>query len=456
MPACRHPQTQLLQDLLQHQDVGARPRRAVLGCRPPQTANRRAASPSGPFSASTRGFYSRARVCARPMPRIHTSPPALRALIGVAVAAALLATNLTAPSAADLQSQITATRSAAAALQSQIAADSAQIAQTSDGLQRARAQLAAVQADLDRRVAELKVVQSSLLQARERLVALENRLHAATVALAANLVAAYEGNQPNLMTVILSSHGFGQLLEQVSFMTRVAHQDSHVVAWTRAARAAVAREAKRLAALEARDRALADQVLARRNQVAALQSALLHQQLSELARRSRASSTYQTLRARLEKLEQQAAEQAARAAATGNAGVGGIAVDTHGMVQPPPGAPAAVDEVIAAGNAIATLPYIYGGGHASFHADGYDCSGSVSYALAAAGLVSSPMVSGQFEDWGDPGPGRWITIYANADHVWMTVAGWRFDTVALAESGTRWAQGGGEFSGFVVRHPPGL
>jgi hypothetical protein len=126
------------------------------------------------------------------------------------------------------------------------------------------------------------------------------------------------------------------------------------------------------------------------------------------------------------------------------------------MVQPPAGAPPAVAQVIAAGNAIATLPYVYGGGHASFHADGYDCSGSVSYALAAAGLVSAPMVSGDFESWGDPGPGRWITVYANADHVWMTVAGWRFDTVAQAEGGTRWAQGGGEFDGFVVRHPPGL
>ena len=225
---------------------------------------------------------------------------------------------------------------------------------------------------------------------------------------------------------------------------------------TRAARVAVTREAKELAALEARDRTLADQILARRNQAAALQSALLHQQLSELARRSSAGAAYRRLSGRLQTLERRAAQQAAAAAATGNAGVSGIAVDTHGMVQPPAGAPAAVDEVIAAGNAIATLPYIYGGGHASFHADGYDCSGSVSYALAAAGLVSSPMVSGQFESWGDPGPGKWITIYANAGHVWMVVAGWRFDTVALAESGTRWAQGGGEFAGFVVRHPPGL
>ena len=125
------------------------------------------------------------------------------------------------------------------------------------------------------------------------------------------------------------------------------------------------------------------------------------------------------------------------------------------MVQPPPGAPAAVAQVIAAGNAIATLPYIWGGGHGSFQASGYDCSGSVSYALAAAGLLSSPLDSTGFESWGAPGPGRWITVYANADHAFMVVAGWRFDTVALAEGGTRWSQSMADTSGFVVRHPPG-
>jgi hypothetical protein len=135
---------------------------------------------------------------------------------------------------------------------------------------------------------------------------------------------------------------------------------------------------------------------------------------------------------------------------------GGIAVDTGGMVQPPAGAPAAVAQVIAAGNAIATLPYIWGGGHGSFQASGYDCSGSVSYALAAAGLLSSPLDSTGFESWGAPGPGRWITVYANAGHAWMVVAGWRFDTIALAEGGTRWSQSMASTAGFVARHPPGL
>ncbi len=390
------------------------------------------------------------------MPFAHERPRAAGIVTFLVVAAAMLGTGLTSSSAGDLQSQITAGKSAAAALRSQIAADSAQIGQTSHGLADANQRLAVLQTTLTRREEQLRTVQSQLLAARNHLVDLENQLERASQALAKNLVANYEQSPPNLVTVILEAHGFNQLLERVNFMHRISEQNAHVVGWTRTARAEVARQARLLASLEHRDQTLTAQVLAQRNGVAALQAALLHQQIAELAARGRAGTKLHDLNARLSSLEAKAAAEAARAAATANANVGGIAVDTGGMVQAPPGAPAAVAQVIAAGNAIATLPYIYGGGHASFHADGYDCSGSVSYALAAAGLVTSPMVSGDFEAWGDPGPGRWITIYANAGHVWMEVAGWRFDTVALAEGGTRWARGGGEFSGFVVRHPPGL
>jgi peptidoglycan hydrolase CwlO-like protein len=372
------------------------------------------------------------------------------------VAAMLLGSSLTASSAGDLQSQISAGKAAASSLNSQIARDTAQIHVTTQGLATADQHLTQLQNQLTAREDQLRDVQTALLKARDRLVDLENWLERATHALAANLVATYESGQPDLVSVILQAHGFNQLLDQVNFMHRVGTQDAQIVASTRAARQAVAREAALLGRLEQRDQRLTNQVIGQRNQVAALQAALLHQQIQEMGARSNDTSKLHALNAHLSSLEAKAAAEAAKAAATGNADVGGIAVDTGGMVQAPPGAPAAVAQIIAAGNAIATLPYIYGGGHASFHADGYDCSGSVSYALAAAGLVTSPMVSGQFEDWGDPGPGRWVTVYANAGHVWMEVAGWRFDTVALAEDGTRWARGGGEFSGFVVRHPPGL
>ena len=384
-------------------------------------------------------------------------PDPRRALLAAAaVAAIFLATSFTTAGVGDLQGQISAGQSAAASLQSAIASDSARISATTSGLDQARAQLGQVQAELNVREARLRAVQTQLLTARAHLLALENRLHQASIALAANLVARYENAQPDLMTVLLESHGFSDLLEQVNFLQRIGRQDAGVVITTRTARAEVAHQADLLATLEQRDRSLALQVLARRNQIAALKAALLSRQISELRDRASTATRLHQLNARLSSLEARAAAEARTAAASGNAAVGGIAIDTGGMVQPPAGAPPAIGEVIAAGNAIATLPYVYGGGHASFHADGYDCSGSVSYALAAAGLVSSPMASGDFESWGDAGPGRWITVYANADHVWMTVAGWRFDTVALAEGGTRWAQGGGEFSGFVVRHPPGF
>ncbi len=399
----------------------------------------------------------------------HTTAPRRRwsraraIALGLAVSATLLSSVLTSSSAGDIHAQIANRQSAAASLKAQIAADTAQLQRTTGSLRSAQDHVATLQAQLNTREAELRTVHSQLLSARNHLVELENRLHLASSALAANLVASYENQQPDLVTMVLEAHGFSDLLEQLNFIHRIGSQDARVVGFTRQARVAVRHQVDNLATLEQRDRALTNQVLTQRNQVAALQVALLRRRESELrasqgdsARLRTLDSQINSLEAKARALEARAAAQAARAAVTGNANVGGIAVDTGGMVQPPPGAPAAVREIIAAGNAIATLPYIYGGGHASFQASGYDCSGSVSYVLAAAGLVSAPMVSGDFENWGDPGPGRWVTIYANAGHVWMTVAGWRFDTVALAEGGTRWAQGGGEFAGFVVRHPPGL
>jgi peptidoglycan hydrolase CwlO-like protein len=390
-----------------------------------------------------------------PFPKRHRW--VLRALAaGGAAAAALLGSGLTASSSGDLSGQIAAKRSAASSLRSAIAAETAQIRTTTNGLHDAQARLAAIQGQLSAREAELRTVQTQLLAARDRLLALENRLRVSSSALAANLVAKYEGQQPDVVNVLLEAHGFNDLLNKMTFLNRIGHQDAQIVSFTRNARAAVSREATALGVLEVRDRKLADAVLAQRNQVAAIQAALLNEQIRQVSARAGKAADLHSLTSQLQTLETRAARQAAAAAATGNAGVGGIAVNTGGMVQPPPGAPAAVAQVIAAGNAIAGLPYIWGGGHASFQASGYDCSGSVSYALAAAGLLSSPLDSTGFESWGVPGPGRWITVYANAGHAWMEVAGWRFDTVALAVSGTRWAQGGGEFSGFVVRHPPGL
>jgi peptidoglycan hydrolase-like protein with peptidoglycan-binding domain len=121
------------------------------------------------------------------------------------------------------------------------------------------------------------------------------------------------------------------------------------------------------------------------------------------------------------------------------------------------GLPLVVDRVIRAADRIATKPYRYGGGHKHFPRDsGYDCSGSVSYALHGGGLLAYPLPSGAFKRWGAPGPGRYITIYANRDHMYMVVAGRRFDTSGQTERGTRWSNEMRSSAGFHVRHPPGL
>jgi hypothetical protein len=112
--------------------------------------------------------------------------------------------------------------------------------------------------------------------------------------------------------------------------------------------------------------------------------------------------------------------------------------------------------MIEAGNSIARTPYIWGGGHGKWIDKGYDCSGSVSFVLAAAGYLQGPLDSGHLANWGQPGPGKWVTIYANATHVFMEVAGIRFDTSGQRVTGSRWQNDGRPTAGFAVRHPPGL
>ena len=123
----------------------------------------------------------------------------------------------------------------------------------------------------------------------------------------------------------------------------------------------------------------------------------------------------------------------------------------------PTDAPPTVQTMIAAANRIARKPYVWGGGHVHWRSRGYDCSGSVSYILHAAGLLNAPLVSGQLAHWGIRGPGSWVTIYANGTHVWMTIAGLRFDNGGQVPPGrSHWFPTMRPTRGFKVRHIPGL
>ncbi len=139
----------------------------------------------------------------------------------------------------------------------------------------------------------------------------------------------------------------------------------------------------------------------------------------------------------------------------GNGPVGHATI-RGGLAVAPRNAPPVIRRVIAAANKIAFRPYVYGGGHGSFNSNGYDCSGSVSYALHGGGLLSSPLDSTSFESYGRSGRGRWITIWTNSGHAYMYVAGLRFDTSAQSSSGgSRWTTQGRSNAGFIARHPSG-
>jgi cell wall-associated NlpC family hydrolase len=135
---------------------------------------------------------------------------------------------------------------------------------------------------------------------------------------------------------------------------------------------------------------------------------------------------------------------------------GDVGVIRGGIAYAPTGAPLAVQQAIWAANTLRHKPYIYGGGHQSFRSRGYDCSGTVSYALHAAGLLRSPLDSGSFMTWGEHGRGQWITVYTNPGHAWAIVAGMRLDTSGPGESGPRWRTETRTGQGFRARHPVGF
>ncbi len=132
---------------------------------------------------------------------------------------------------------------------------------------------------------------------------------------------------------------------------------------------------------------------------------------------------------------------------------GSRAVFRDGFAYAPAAAPIEVQEAVWAANDLLDKPYVYGGGHKSFRSAGYDCSGTVSYALNGAGLLDTPLDSTGFMSWGDAGKGRWITVYTNPGHAFVVIAGLRLDTSGPGEKGPRWRPGKYATAGFKVRHP---
>ena len=146
----------------------------------------------------------------------------------------------------------------------------------------------------------------------------------------------------------------------------------------------------------------------------------------------------------------------------GGANLDQAAIGANGLAIIPDTAPRKLVALMHAANDVARKPYVYGGGHGRVAGEiwtdsAYDCSGSVSYALASAGYLDGPETSGTLMRFGKPGPGKWVTIFANAGHTFMVVAGLRFDTSGRQNTGTRWQPADARsYAGFTVRHPVGL
>lgn len=371
---------------------------------------------------------------------------ALICVLAACAAAGAAVLGAAAPAGADINSRIDAGANRAEALRAAVAAESARIRESSRGLARAQRRLAKLQAQSSAQQADLARVKQAFARARDRLTRLVNLQRDATDALTENLQAAYRNGRPDIVSVIVNADGFSDLLEKAEFLKRIAERNARIMDVARSSRAAVTKQTRRLAVMQRREQALANTLERRRDAAHAVEAALLRERERRLARSNVKRAELRAVQSRLASLRRRLARTARR----------GIATNAGGQAQAPPGAPPAVGLVMAAGNAIAGLPYLYGGGHGGFKDTAYDCSGSISYALAAAGLVTSPMASPGFMTWGESGPGKWITIYTNPGHMFMVVAGWRFDTTALRGGGTRWTRQMRSTAGFVARHPPGL
>jgi septal ring factor EnvC (AmiA/AmiB activator) len=323
----------------------------------------------------------------------------------------------------------------------------------------------AVEAELAEKEAELKRATAALEAEEEHLEQVRAKLQRAMGVLSERLVSIYESGSPDMLNAILESEDWDQMAAQTEYLRQIQEYDDAVVNRVKALRDEVRTAVEKLDAQRAKIETARDEIATKEQEVAAASqaaSARFHELKAEQAERQEAldalASRKEALSDNLSAISEQVASEGGDATegqlpAPLNPGQEAQVI-SESEASAPASAPAAVQEVISAGNAIATTPYIWGGGHGSFESEGYDCSGAVSYALHGGGFLESPLDSTGLETWGEPGPGQWITVYANSGHAWMVVAGIAFDTVG--GPGPRWHNPWVDSpEGFIARHPAG-
>jgi peptidoglycan hydrolase CwlO-like protein len=377
------------------------------------------------------------------------------------------------------QSKLNEVEASTSALADSIAAENAEIDTMIGEVSALRQEQEAVEAQLAAKEEELEAATKALEAEREHLVEVRHQLTRALGSLRERLIAIYEAGSPDVLNAILESENWSSMAAQTEYLSRIQNYDNAVVGRVKTLRNEVQTAVGRLTSTQERIEGARNSIAATGAEVAAakeaaearfaeLKVAQAHRRETMNALESREQALSDNLSSISGQIAAQRAEEAAqRAEASGvvseaagefpaplNSGES-VGFISESEASAPESAPEQVKGAVAAANAIAMTPYIWGGGHGSFESSGYDCSGAVSYALHGGGLLESPLDSTGLETWGEPGPGKWITVYANAEHAWMIIGGLAFDTVG--GPGPRWHSSPVDSpEGFIARHPPGL
>ncbi len=405
-----------------------------------------------------------------PSAQIDLRPLRHRVAVALVVLAGTLAIALAdGPSTSAQTAQLDQVRAQQDQVRAQLADQNAAVDSLLGQVSQLRQREDAVAAELADQEAKLATARTNLADARAALADTRRRLAGAMDELESLLVSIYRNGEPDIASVLLESDGVDDLATRSAYLSRIQDYQSGVVDRVRNLReAASAHVAEVQTSIDQMQAARA--AIAERQQTLAASRALLEERESALRaaqerRRTQLADLQGKAQSLVKALSTPDPEPAPEPAPAAGGDSSAPAADTvaapsgsqatlnaDGTATAPADAPEAVKGAIAAGNQITNTPYVYGGGHGSFESSGYDCSGSVSFALHGGGLLSAPLDSTGFMTWGDPGPGQWITVYSNSGHAYMEIAGIRFDTSGAPP---RWQSTLRDSSGFVATHPPG-
>ncbi len=329
---------------------------------------------------------------------------------------------------------------------------------------RLRQEQLALESELADKQGELDSATAKLEAEQDRLARIRAKLQRALDVLRERLVAIYEAGSPDVLSVVLESETWSQASVRAEYLSRVQDYDDSVAGRVKGLRDEAKTAVKQMAEIRLQLKEARDEIATKEHEAAdaRAEAAARFAELKEA--QAQRQEDLEALESREAALNDNLASISEQLTASGApAPTGTPAPLTPGQsaeyisesqASVPSAAPPAVQAAIEAANSIATTPYIWGGGHGSFESSGYDCSGAVSFALNGGGFLSSPLDSTGLETWGDPGPGQWITVYANAEHAWMIIAGLAFDTVG--GPGPRWhSELVDSPEGFIARHPSG-